>query len=286
MPTGIINYFTDFIKGFRIKNKIRFITYGKFISKIKGLIIIFLFIWFSSFEYAQNTTNQSAYVQSSGFQIKGKVLNRDTKDIITTGFAFLKKGTNMIDNIQLENDGSFLFEDLGKEAYTVEIRCVGFYVESREIMLQKNQNLTFYLTPQSSAFLGEVEVVGEKDKGSVSKNVIDKETQEKVDTSITGDPVSTLLQMPGVQQANTRTAGGGSFGGNRDFSGISVRGGTGLENMALMDGTLIDHPYHTLFPDSVFIEDMVKEMTLYKGVIPPQYGQAMFQPAGCKPYRR
>ena len=82
----------------------------------------------------------------------------------------------------------------------------------------------------------------------------------------------TFLKMPGVDTIN---GGGPGSGDGRVPSGFSVRGGSGFENLALMDGTLIIHPYHTLIADSVFIDDLVKEMTLYKGVIPPQYGQAM-----------
>ena len=56
---------------------------------------------------------------------------------------------------------------------------------------------------------------------------------------------------------------------------LSVRGGTGNENLAFLDEAIVQYPYHHLMGDSVFIDDIVESITLYKGVLPARYGQAL-----------
>ncbi len=214
---------------------------------------------------------------SFSFSIEGRVLRRDNMDVVDNASAILKQDTNIISYIMVEDDGSFLFEDLSVGHYLLEIKAPGFYTEKQNItLLSKNQKLRLFLSPQSTLYLGEVEVVGEKNKGTVSKTAISQEIREKSQTSITGDPLTILGNLPGVDFGNSI---GLVVVGVHDGSGggtpFSVRGGNGTENIAFLDDALIPYPYHRTFPDSVFIDSIVGDMALYKGILPANYGQAM-----------
>jgi hypothetical protein len=213
-------------------------------------------------------------VPAFSLQIEGNVYNRKTKEAVSTAFVLLKSGTNVIQAVQVNSSGHYRLENLEKGTYNLEVRSSGYLPEIRAVQCDQNLGVTFYMTRDVTYSLGEVEVVGERDKVTVSRDVIDKETRQDAVTSITGDPLAILTQLPGVQSVSGGGLGG-VIGKDRDASGFSVRGGSGLENLALLDGMLIDHPYHTIFPDSVFIDELVDQLALYKGVVPPRYGQAM-----------
>ncbi len=200
------------------------------------------------------------------FQIKGRVFRSDTREGISAAAVLLKSGTNVVSLTQAEDNGAYTI-DAAAGDYTVEARSGGFYTESRTITVKSDKTLNFYLVPQSALSLGEVDVVGERLKDTASKNVINKGLREKAPASITGDPLHSMTLMPGVADLG--------FGGNQGNSRLSVRGGAGNENLAMMDEAMVMYPYHHFLPDSVFIDDIVDSIVLYKGVIPARYGQAM-----------
>lgn len=69
-------------------------------------------------------------------------------------------------------------------------------------------------------------------------------------------------------------AGGfGSIQGSAEADGITVRGGKGRENAAYLSGMLIPFPYHAFIAESVFLDPLVGDLTLYKGVVPARFGQ-------------
>lgn len=74
------------------------------------------------------------------------------------------------------------------------------------------------------------------------------------------DVLKAIQLLPGVQA----TAEGGS--------GFSVRGGSPDQNLILLDEALVYNPTHLMGFFSVFNNDAVKGVELYKGDIPPAYG--------------
>jgi len=214
------------------------------------------------------------------FKISGQLLRRDTMVSVDNASVVLKRGTNLITYQMVEPDGSFSFEDMPLGLYDLEVKAPGFYNEKKRVSLfKKDQSLRIFLSPQALISLGEVEVVGEKNKGTSSKTVISQKIREKSQASVTGDPLSIIGSLPGVNL-------GSSFGimvydnkasvsvGGRSTP-FAIRGGTGNENVAFLDDALIPYPYHQAFPDSIFIDSVVGDMTIYKGVLPANYGQVM-----------
>ena len=74
------------------------------------------------------------------------------------------------------------------------------------------------------------------------------------------DVIRSLLTLPGVT-----TVGEGA-------TGFNVRGGTIDQNLVMQDGALVFNTAHVLGFFSIFNPDIIRNVTLYKGAIPAQYG--------------
>ena len=74
------------------------------------------------------------------------------------------------------------------------------------------------------------------------------------------DVLKTIQLLPGVE-----SVGDGS-------SGFYVRGGAADQNMILLDEAVVYNPSHLLGFFSTFNSDAIKDVTLYKGTAPAQYG--------------
>ncbi len=77
------------------------------------------------------------------------------------------------------------------------------------------------------------------------------------------DLVKSLAMMPGVRSEGD---GGGGF---------EVRGGTSAQNLIMLDGITLFNPSHVMGVFSTFNEDAISGATLFKGPIPPCYGNAL-----------
>lgn len=74
------------------------------------------------------------------------------------------------------------------------------------------------------------------------------------------DVLKSLQFLPGIQAANEGT------------TNLSVRGGSYDQNLILLDEAPVYNPTHTLGIFSVFNTDALKDVSIYKGVFPAQYG--------------
>jgi hypothetical protein len=137
--------------------------------------------------------------------------------------------------------------------------------QEKEIFLDKNLTEDINMQPEE-AELGEVIITGKRTDENVrapemSIVKIDIKTIRKVPALLGEIDVIKVLQLlPGVQ-----TTSEGS-------TGFSVRGGNVDQNLILLDEATIHNASHLLGFFSVFNNDAVKEVTLYKGDIPAAYG--------------
>ena len=74
------------------------------------------------------------------------------------------------------------------------------------------------------------------------------------------DVLKSLQFLPGIQTSNEGT------------TNISVRGGSYDQNLYLLDEAPVFNPTHTLGFFSVFNSEALKDVSIYKGVFPVQYG--------------
>ena len=163
-----------------------------------------------------------------------------------------------------DRDGYFKFQ-LTEGVYTVKVTFVGYYPKSQRVEIFGNQLIKMVIV-KSVNELQEVEVVDqERDKNVNSTqtgvNRVSIGVIKKLPTLLGEvDIIRSLQTLPGVT-----TVGEGA-------SGFNVRGGNIDQNLVLMDDIPIFNTSHLLGFYSVFNPEVVRDMTLYKGGTPAQFG--------------
>ena len=149
--------------------------------------------------------------------------------------------------------------------YTVEVSFVGFTTQKRSVTATASQRLEFKLAPGGSE-LTEVVVTARGTDAGISKaqmgvETIDLKQIAKVPVLFgEKDVIKTLTLLPGI-----KSAGEGS-------SGFTVRGGAVDQNLILLDEAPVYNASHLLGFFSTFNSDAIKDLTVYKGGMPAQYG--------------
>ena len=149
--------------------------------------------------------------------------------------------------------------------YTVDFRYVGYETITKSINLTSNQRVDVELGAGSQQ-LQEVVVSAKAEDANVSEvamstQEMDIKTIEKIPAFLGEvDVIKSIQLLPGVS-----SVGEGA-------SGFNVRGGSVGQNLILLDEAPVYNSSHLLGFFSVFNPDAVKDVKLYKGGIPAQYG--------------
>jgi hypothetical protein len=163
------------------------------------------------------------------------------------------------------NDYGFYSLSLKEGDYTIIYHYTGYKTIEEKISLHQNIKKDISMASNTNE-LNEVVV------SAVAKNENIKSTQMGMDrlnmAQIKDIPVlfgerdvlKTIQLLPGV-----KSAGDGN-------SGFYVRGGAADQNLILLDEATVYNASHLLGFFSTFNSDAIKDVTLYKGNIPAQYG--------------
>ena len=149
--------------------------------------------------------------------------------------------------------------------YTVEASFVGYAGQPRKLTLAASQRLDFKLGSGGKQ-LDEVVVTGRAREVNISRaqggvETLDMQQVAKVPVLFgEKDVIKTLTLLPGI-----KSAGEGS-------SGFSVRGGNTDQNLILLDEAPVYNASHLLGFFSTFNSDAIKDVTVFKGGMPAQYG--------------
>ncbi|MDP9043129.1 MAG: TonB-dependent receptor, partial [Bacteroidota bacterium] len=149
--------------------------------------------------------------------------------------------------------------------YTVITSFSGYQMDTQRIHLDKDTSVVFELMPLS-AQLEEVVVSTTKRNDNVTKPLMGVQKLSVSDLKnvavIFGenDVLKTLQLLPGI-----KSVGEGS-------SGFYVRGGGADQNLILLDEATVYNASHLLGFFSTFNSDAIKDLTLYKGTAPAEYG--------------
>ncbi len=162
------------------------------------------------------------------------------------------------------NEYGFYSLTLSKGSYTIEFSAVGLKPLQKEVSLQQNLVLNIALEENT----GELEAVVVKASGrrSIANPQMGMERLTVAETRnipmLLGerDVLKTIQLLPGI-----KTAGEGS-------SGFFVRGGAADQNLILLDEATVYNASHLLGFFSTFNPDAIKDITVYKGGMPAQYG--------------
>src|SRR5690606_36983077 len=162
------------------------------------------------------------------------------------------------------NEYGFYSVTLPEGSYTVVISYVGYENLVWKIDLNQNLRLNFELAAQSSS-LEEVVVTSDRPdenvrSTSIGVNKLDVREIEVVPVVFgERDVIKTIQLLPGIK---SNEGGGGFF----------VRGGSADQNLILLDEAPVYNASHLLGFFSVFNSDAIKDLSIYKGHIPAEYG--------------
>lgn len=149
--------------------------------------------------------------------------------------------------------------------YEISFSYIGYKTKKIRLDLKENQTLNVKLKEESK-YLNEVIIAGEAADANV----------QSIEMSVSKLPVTTVKKLPAfmgeVDIIKTITLLPGIQGGGEGSSGIYVRGGGPDENLMLLDEAPVYNASHLLGFFSVFNSDAIKDIQVYKGGIPAEYG--------------
>lgn len=218
--------------------------------KPKCILIIFLILIVSfNLTFSQKKNTISGYVSDSNGEmiIGATIYSLDDK-----------VGT-------ISNQYGFFSMTLNPGNKTLIVSSLGYKTDTIKILLNENVNLNIKLETEVKK-IEEVIITSKKSDDNIQKpNLGIVSIQPKTIKSIPvvfgeSDLLKSIQLLPGVQSG---VEGMGSF---------YVRGGNSDQNLIILDEAVVYNPNHLFGFFSVFNTDVIKNVELYKGGIPAEYG--------------
>lgn len=197
------------------------------------------------------------------FTLSGTVSNDSNNEtLIDATVTILETNTTMTTNAY-----GFYSITLPEGDYTVVVSYEDFTEVEEIISLTENTKKDFYLFDKTTETqLDEAVIVANTTKTNIkeaemSVNKLSISTIKKM-PAIMGevDVLKSILQLPGVTTAQEGAAG------------FNVRGGSVDGNLVLLDEAVVYNTSHLFGFFSVFNADIIKDLKLYKGGIPANFG--------------
>lgn len=218
--------------------------------KVKIFCMLFLLI-----------TASNAFSQEK-FTLSGTIADHSNNETLIGASIIISEAKSAS---TVTNPYGFYSITLPKGDYTVIISYMGFETIQENISLTANTTKNFSMLEKSST-LGEVVVTVNENKTRIFKpemsvNKLPISTIKKM-PAVMGevDVLKSLLQLPGVTNAQ------------EGASGFNVRGGSVDGNLVLLDEAVVYNTSHLFGFFSVFNSDVIKDLKLYKGGIPSNFG--------------
>lgn len=165
----------------------------------------------------------------------------------------------------ISNDYGFYSIDLPPGTYTLTYSFLGFEKLEITVEMQEDRRKDAELKPEGTT-VEEVIIsaeVGDENVTSTEMSVARLDLQEIKNIPVLfgeRDIMKTIQLLPGIS-----TGGEGN-------GGLYVRGGSSDQNLILLDEAPVYNPSHLLGFFSVFNSDALKDVKLYKGGMPAEYG--------------
>jgi hypothetical protein len=218
--------------------------------KKTGILAIIIFL-FSLEILAQNK-----------FTISGTVTDSSTGETLIGANISIKElpGKGVI-----TNHYGYYSLTLPKGKLTVIAGYLGYKNTEQQIELTENKQINIKLETDSKALNG-VEIYGKQKNNNITSTEIGMEKLEVKETLKIpvlfgeADIMKTLKLTPGI-----KSIGEGS-------GGMYVRGGTNSQNLILLDEATVYNADHLLGFFSTFNSDAIKDIEMYKGTAPAEYG--------------
>ncbi|WP_372772816.1 carboxypeptidase-like regulatory domain-containing protein [Mangrovibacterium sp.] len=195
------------------------------------------------------------------YTISGKITDASTGEDLV-GATIYEQGTT---TGTITNNYGFYSLTLPSGTREIQITYVGYRSISSKIDLGENVSRSFKLIPAETDLAEVVVTSVKKDRNVSSTDMgverLDVKELETIPVLLgEKDVLKTIQLLPGISAA--------SEGG----SGFTVRGGSIDQNLILLDEAPVYSSSHLMGFFSVFNSDALKNMAVYKGGIPSQYG--------------
>ena len=170
----------------------------------------------------------------------------------------LKSGTST-------NMDGFFSIDLAQGEYTFEFSYIGYETVEKVIKLEHDLTISIELS-SGEEVIQEVEIRSTSSNSNVSRSEMStikikmKEIRQIPALCGEVDIIKAIQLLPGVQSTSEGS------------SGFSVRGGSTDQNLILLDEAPVYNASHLLGFFSVFNNDVIKDVKLYKGNLPAETG--------------
>jgi hypothetical protein len=196
---------------------------------------------------------------SQKYTIYGSVRDSANGETLIGASLIIKENNNQA----ITNNYGFYSVTLSKGHFTIFCNYMGYSVYSKEFELSANLKLDILMTPHISTLN---EVIIKAGKTNVTYNLTSRNNLSidriKSIVSATGEPdvLKSLQMLPGIQTSNEGS------------TNLNIRGGSYDQNLILLDEAPVYNPSHALGLFSTFNTDAIKNVTVYKGAFPAQYG--------------
>jgi hypothetical protein len=163
------------------------------------------------------------------------------------------------------NEYGFYSLTLPKGSHTLEFSAMGLQIRLMELQLRKDTIINISLE-DATVSLNTFTVTGNSTKRNISNTQMGLErltTKEMKHVPVLlgeKDALKVIQLLPGIKSAGE---------GN---SGMFVRGGAADQNLILLDEAPVYNASHLLGFFSTFNSDAIKDIAVYKGGMPAQYG--------------
>ncbi len=199
--------------------------------------------------------------QQSSYTLNGTITDASSNEtLIGVNLIIPQANTGVV-----TNDYGYYSIKLSEATYEIIISYIGYQTIRDTIIMDSNKELNLQLS-KASENLDEILITTDTEGLDISKpemsvNKLSINTIKRLPVVFGEvDVVRSLLLLPGVSNA-----GEGS-------SGFNVRGGAVDQNLILLDEATIYNSSHLFGLFSVFNPDAIKDLKLYKGGIPAEYG--------------
>jgi hypothetical protein len=216
----------------------------------------FILLVISSFVFLPDHTSAQERASLSGY-----VTDSQTGETVLGANVYLR-GTTI--GVVTNTSGYYIISGIRPGTYTVVWSFIGYREMTRDITFEPGdrQRLDIELTPtdlaleelvvQADAFADERQAIG---SAQVSTQLV-----RQVPSVLQADVFRSLQLLPGIKAAS-------------DFSsGLYIRGGSPDQTLILLDRTTVYNPTHFFGFFSTFNPDAIKDIRLYKGTYPAEYG--------------
>ena len=225
------------------------------------LYLIRIFALSASFLIVNALTVNPVQAQNNTSALSGYIKDANTGEtLIAANIALLEINRGTTTNTL----GYYTLTNLQPGTYSLAVSYIGYQSFSIKINLATGETQRFDIELNPKVLTGGEVVVESTREQEALKNIgraqITTQTIKELPAIFEADVFRSIQYLPGVKAAS-------------DFSsGLYIRGGSPDQTLILLDRTTVYNPSHFFGFFSTFNPDAIKDVRLYKGGYPPEFG--------------